>query len=369
MKLNHIKLINFRNYSTQEITFGSKFNVFAGLNGMGKTNVLDAIYYLCIGKSYFSSTDKVIVKHDEDFFRLEALLESNTVTDKVIIKAPISARKSIEVSGQLIPKLSDHVGKFLCVIVAPSDIHAMLDTSEERRNYINHTISQADKQYLEDLITYNQLLKRRNAVLKTFAEQRTFDPIYLESISRGMAEPASRIYEARLRVLAQMNEIFEGVYYKLSGGAESCKMTYDSDMASHNLTSLFAINLDKDRILGRTTSGIHKDDIFFAMNGEPIKNFGSQGQIKSYVLALKLTQYHILNELTGQSPILLLDDLFDKLDDNRVHHLITILNEVPFGQVMISDTSHERIRTTIDNVSDNYRIFVVNEGTVQSTHE
>jgi DNA replication and repair protein RecF len=369
LKINHIKLINFRNYSSQEIAFGSKFNVLAGLNGMGKTNVLDAIYYVCIGKSYFSPTDKVIVKHDEDFFRIEALFESQDILDKIVVKAPIAARKSIEVSGQIVPKLSEHVGKFLCVIVAPSDIHAMLDTSEERRNYINHTISQADRQYLADLITYNQLLKRRNAVLKSFLEQRTFDAIYLESISRGMYEPAKRIYEARRDVLAQMNTIFGQVYHKLSGGAEKCLMVYNSDLQDNDLEALFVKSLEKDKILGRTTCGIHKDDIGFEMNGEPIKNYGSQGQIKSYVLALKLTQYHILSSLTGQSPILLLDDLFDKLDDNRVHHLVTILNEQPFGQVVISDTSQLRIHNAISNVSDNFRIFVVNDGTVKQLDE
>jgi DNA replication and repair protein RecF len=340
-----------------------------GLNGMGKTNILDAIYYTCIGKSYFSSSDKVVIQHDQEFFRLEANVFDGNKVEKIVIKAPSTLRKTIEISGTPLVKLSDHIGRFLCVIVSPSDIHALLDTSEERRNYINQTISQLDRKYLEDIILYNQLLKRRNAVLKTFLEQKSYDPQYLESISHGLYAPAKRIHETRKKMLQEMSDLFFGIYQKLSGNAEQCKFIYQSDLFDRDMEAIMELNKEKDRFTGRTNGGIHKDDIRFEMNNQHIKNFGSQGQIKSYVLSLKLTQYQFLYQITDKKPILLLDDLFDKLDQERVKYLLTILVQEPYGQVVISDTSLDRILNAMKHVTDNYSTFVAENGVLTTIDE
>ncbi len=368
MHIEHIKLTQFRNYALERLDFDAKFNVLVGNNGMGKTNVLDAIHYSCIGKSYFTAMDKFVTMQGQTFFRIETVIDDGIGKEVVVIKSPLTGKKEIELSGKKMAKLSDHVGRFLCVLIAPSDIHAMMDTSDERRNYINNTISQTSRTYLDDLILYHQILKRRNMLLKSFSEQKYNDALLLQSISTGMIEPAHRIYEARQKIMVELNQIFQDLYTQLSGSSESCEIVYESKLATHSLDVLFASNVEKDRILGRTTQGIHKDDLVFYMNGEPLKNYASQGQLKSFVLALKLAQYHILHQITRKKPVLLLDDIFDKLDQSRVKHLLHILDQEPFGQVFVTDTGESRMREVLADLTANYRIFTIENGKSSHIH-
>ncbi|MBK9736556.1 MAG: DNA replication and repair protein RecF [Saprospiraceae bacterium] len=263
MILKSLKLTHFRNYESGQLNFHNKVNAFVGMNGMGKTNILDAIYYLCLGKSYFSNGDRFIIMEDKDFFRLEAVFDTETDTEIVVIKSQSNVRKEIEVSGKKLSKIGEHVGRFLCVIIAPADIQMMLEGSEERRNFLNNTIVQTDRQYLEDLILYGNLLKQRNALLKSFADLRYFDALLLESVSNGMYAPAQRIYERRAAQIGQMKQIFEDTYADISGRRENCAITYQSQLKDYDLEILMKTNEHKDRMLTRTTSGVHKDDLIF----------------------------------------------------------------------------------------------------------
>jgi DNA replication and repair protein RecF len=365
LNVQSLKLTQFRNYEAAELHFHPGINALIGLNGMGKTNVLDALYFLCLGKSYFSNTDKMVMMMDKDFFRLESIFVGEKDKEMVVIKSKAGSRKEIEISGKKAERISDHVGRFLCVIIAPDDIHMMLEGSEERRNFLNNTIVQTDKMYLDDLLLYNGLLKRRNALLKSFAEQRRFDDLLLESVTTGMFAPADRIHRQRKQHVQQMAPIFEEIYAEISGNRETCSIVYESQLDNGNLESLMLLNKDKDKVLTRTTQGIHKDDLLFTMNGEPLRHFASQGQLKSFVLALKITQYCMLEANSGQKPILLLDDIFDKLDHTRVKHLLALLIKRQFGQTFITDTNQERIQKILIELGAAHKLFQVKDGNAE----
>lgn len=364
MIIDTLKLTQFRNYDTASMTFHPKVNALTGMNGMGKTNVLDALYYLCLGKSYFSGSDKTVIKLEKDFFRLEAKCHEDDQKEVIVVKSKLGLRKEIEISNKKVEKISDHVGRFLCVIIAPDDIQLMLEGSEERRNFLNNTIVQSNKSYLDDLLMYNALLKRRNTLLKSFAENKKFDPLLLESVTVGMYAPAARIYEHRKEAIEQMLPVFLKAYHEISGNREHCSITYESQLTKVSLEYLMQAHIEKDRILARTTHGIHKDDLVFMMNGEPLRNFASQGQLKSFVLALKLTQYRVIKENTGRFPILLLDDIFDKLDENRVLQLLNMLVKQSFGQIFITDTNEHRICKILEDIGTEYRNFTVVDGNI-----
>lgn len=332
---------------------------------MGKTNVLDAIYYLCLGKSHFSGTDRAVVSWGHDVFRLEGkFYNEDSSKDNVVVKCKLQHKKEIEISGVKAESISAHVGRFPCVIMAPDDIHLMLEGSEERRQFINNTLVQSDAQYLLDLMTYTALLKRRNALLKSFAEQRTFNALLLESISTGMYLPATRIFDARMKHIQQLIPFFEEAYAAISGNRESCNITYKSQLSEDSLPNLMQIHLEKDRVLGRTSHGIHKDDLVFSMNDEPLKNFASQGQLKSFVLALKIAQYRLLSTYTAKKPLFLLDDVFDKLDPLRVKQLLQLLMAEGFGQVFITDTNGPRMQEIASTLNADYFHFNVDNGTI-----
>jgi len=336
---------------------------------MGKTNVLDAIYYLCLGKSYFSSGDRMVIMQDKDFFRIEGVFNADDDKDIVVIKSQSGNRKDIEISGKKLERIGDHVGRFLTVMVAPADIQLMMEGSEERRHFLNNTIVQTDRSYLENLVLYTNLLKRRNILLKSFADQKTFDPLLLESITNGMYFPAQYIFEVRRSQVFQMQAIFEETYADISGKREKCSIEYQSQLYDHELEYLMQKSIEKDRILTRTTQGIHKDDLIFTMNGEPLKNFASQGQLKSFVLALKLTQYKLIEANSGKKPLLLLDDIFDKLDQTRVRYLLNMLLHGSFGQVFITDTNEDRIKRILDEINTEYSIFTVSNGKISTGND
>jgi len=365
MKIKSIQLTNFNNYATVQTEFHPQVNALTGKNGMGKTNMLDAVYYLCIGKSYFSSGDKYVVKKGEKFFRCFGTFENKNGLDEVEIKVIPGKKKEIILSGKKRERLSDHIGQFPCVIIAPIDIQLMLEGSEERRKLLDNTIMQYDRGYVDAILAYNRLLKQRNITLKTFAEKHYYDPNLLDSMSVGMYKPAQMIYEMRKALIDELSPLFEKYYNIISGKIESCSIEYASQLDKDSLENLFKSTLERDKILSRTSSGIHKDDIALKMNGERLKNFASQGQLKSVIISLKLAQYEILSEKNDNLPILILDDIFDKLDRNRVEHLLSIVASDDLGQVFISDTNADRIPELLTKLNVEHSTYKVDDGQLE----
>jgi DNA replication and repair protein RecF len=326
---------------------------------MGKTNLIDAIYYACIGKSYFSSRDKNVVHKGQEFFRIEANFENNY---EVVIKVKPGKLKAIVVNDIQLEKISDHIGTLPVVMISPIDIQLLLEGSESRRLFMNNTIGQYSKSYMDNLLVYNRLLRQRNALLKSFQEKRTFNADLLSAISDKMLEPAHMIHIARAEFVTKLQPVFKDIYNQISGGNEIAAISYKSLLNKKSMQDIFTENIEKDRVMARTTVGPHKDDIKFDMNDDLLKTFASQGQLKSFVLSLKLAQYNILNKIKDIKPILLLDDLFDKLDKQRVKQLLELLTKPPYDQVMITDTSVDRVPDIIKEMGHTCQVIRVEHG-------
>ncbi|MBL7792373.1 MAG: DNA replication and repair protein RecF [Saprospiraceae bacterium] len=343
MHFDRVILTEFKNYHYQQIDCNPRLNCFVGLNGMGKTNLLDAIYYLCMGKSYFGLNDQYIAYHESPFFRLEGHGEINGHPEKIVVKAPLGQRKTMERNDLAYERLGDHVGLIPVVFAAPDDIQLIHEGSEARRRLLDNTLSQLDQHYLQQLLRYNHLLKQRNAALKQFTDTHTFNPALLAVYDEQLVDPAQYIYKRRSDFMERFLPLLKANHYTISGKREEADCRYESPLQQSLMADLLRQNLDKDRLLGRTTGGIHRDDLQFLLEGQPIKRFASQGQTKSFLLALKLAQYDLMREEKNMLPLLLLDDIFDKLDQERVEHLMQLLLEGPYGQLFVSDTHPDRI--------------------------
>jgi DNA replication and repair protein RecF len=369
--LQALKLTNFKNYESQILLFSKHLNCFVGQNGMGKTNLLDAIYYLCMCKSHFKTSDKHITKHKEDFFRLEGNFVSGntketTKVDKIIAKVQARKRKEFEWNQAVYDRLSDHIGRFPVVMIAPDDTLMAMEGSEERRRFLDNTLCQLDNQYLTHLMHYNKVLSQRNKLLKQFAETRTFDKILVQSYDAQLLPSANYIHQKRQEWMDNFEPIFVDYYNQISGEREAVKCIYQSKLSETDFETLLDESRDKDRILQRTTTGIHKDDLKFVFNDVPVKQFASQGQLKSYILALKLAQYELLRQEKEVAPILLLDDIFDKLDESRVQHLLELLiQKKEFGQVFITDTHENRVTEIIEKFEVDFGKFIVKDGGIE----
>ncbi len=357
MFLNHLALINYKNFSSQTFDFDTKINCFVGSNGVGKTNVLDAIYHLSFGKSYFNPVATQNIQHDTDFFVVEGDFTKNERNEKIICSLKKGMQKVIKRNGKTYERLSDHIGFLPLVIISPADRDLIIEGSETRRKFIDGVISQSDKSYLQTLIKYNKILSQRNALLKFFAVNHTFNGETLAVYNEQLALYGTPIYEKREAFMKPFIEIFKEQYGIISGGNEEVTLTYESKLSSENLSKLLETNLEKDRALQYTGVGIHKDDLSFEIAGHPIKKFGSQGQQKSFLIALKFAQFHFIKELSKTTPILLLDDIFDKLDEDRVSHIIALVDDENFGQLFISDTHAERTENVVKKIHQSYKIF------------
>lgn len=372
MQLTGIKGINFKNYEQFELQFLSSINCFVGQNGMGKTNLLDAIYYLCVGKSYFSGSDRNLVRQGEDsmdFFRLEGDFEKSEKPARIVIKVQPNKRKEIEYNKVKYKRLSEHLGVFPVVVIAPFDVALALEGSEVRRNFLDNMLAQLDTTYLQQLIQYNKLLDQRNTALKQFAETRRFDKTLLDIYNQQLIPLGNFIHQRRKAFLAQFKPQFTNFYQVISGGKETVHYEYISKLNEQDFATLLENALEKDRILQRSTVGIHKDDIAFFINEFPLKKFASQGQLKSFVLGLKLAQYQVTKEQKGFAPLLLLDDIFDRLDRSRVKQLIDLLIEQSFGQIFITDTDEERIQQIFQEASVSFQTFKIQDGSVLDEFE
>ena len=357
MFLKQLSLLNYKNLAQIEFDFDAKINCFVGKNGVGKTNILDAIYHLAYGKSYFNPLAVQNIKHGEEFFVIDALLEKNSKEEKIVCSLKKGQKKTIKRNGKVYEKLSEHLGLIPLVIISPSDADLIVEGSETRRKFIDSVIGTLDNQYLQLLIQYQKTLAQRNALLKYFALNQTFDADNLAIYNELLSETGQLIFEKRNQFLNDFIPIFQKHHTNISGGNESVSLKYESQLFEKDLMSLLEESLQKDRIIQYTSSGIHKDDLVFEIDGFPIKKFGSQGQQKSYLIALKLAQLEVIKSSLNITPLLLLDDIFDKLDEHRVTQLIKLVNEERFGQIFITDTHPERTEQIIKQINSESKVF------------
>ncbi|TYP98283.1 DNA replication and repair protein RecF [Tenacibaculum adriaticum] len=357
MYLQKISLVNFKNIETQTFSFEKKINCFVGNNGVGKTNVLDAIYYLSFAKSYFNPIAGQNIRHGQDFFMIEGDYLLNERSEKIICSLKRGSKKVLKRNGKAYEKFSEHIGQLPLVIISPADRDLIVEGSETRRKFLDGVISQQDKEYLNALISYNKTINQRNALLKYFAANRTFDALNLKVYDEQLITYGTIVYEKRKRFLEDFVPIFNEKYQIISGGKEFVNLLYKSQLQEQSFVDLLRVSLEKDRMLQYTSVGIHKDDLSFEIDEYPIKKFGSQGQQKSYLIALKLAQFEFIKQQSKITPILLLDDIFDKLDENRVAQIIRLVNNDEFGQIFITDTHSERTENVLKQSNKPYQIF------------
>jgi len=357
MYLKKISLVNFKNIESQSFDFQEKINCFVGDNGVGKTNVLDAIYYLSFAKSYFNPVAKQNIRHGEGFFMVEGDYSINERAEKIVCSLKLGQKKVLKRNGKSYDKFSEHIGKLPLVIISPADRDLVTEGSETRRKFIDGVISQQNKSYLKNLIDYNKVLSQRNALLKYFAANRTYDALNLSVYNEQLTDYGTQIYIARKSFLADFIPIFNKKYQIVSGDKEQVNLEYKSQLHDFSLTDLLHNSLEKDKVLQYTSSGIHKDDLSFEIGEYPIKKFGSQGQQKSYLIALKLAQFEFIKQQSSVVPILLLDDIFDKLDEKRVSQIVDLVNNDDFGQIFITDTHSERTENIVKQSNKPYQIF------------
>ncbi len=357
MILQSLSLINYKNFESINLEFDPQINCMVGQNGVGKTNILDAIYHLSFGKSYFNPITSQNIRHDADFFVIDALYKRNERDEKVLISAQKGQKKIIKRNGKSYDTLSEHIGFLPLVIISPADRDLITEGSTMRRKFIDGVISQSNPSYLHNLISYNKVLSQRNSLLKYFAANQTFDNNTLSIYNEQLQDYGSPIYDERNRFLHDFIPVFKERYNAITSGHEIINLKYQSKLSEAPLAQLLEQSLSKDRALQYTSTGIHKDDLSFELSGYPIKKFGSQGQQKSFLIALKLAQFECLKKESNIAPILLLDDIFDKLDEQRVAHIVKLVADNNFGQLFISDTHNERTEQVVKNISQSYKMF------------
>ncbi|MDD3722443.1 MAG: DNA replication and repair protein RecF [Lutibacter sp.] len=357
MHLQKITLVNFKNFEFLTYDFQEKINCFVGNNGVGKTTVLDAIYYLSFAKSYFNPAATQNIKHSEEFFMIEGEYQINDKIDNVVCSLKRGNKKVVKRNGKNYEKFSEHIGFLPLVIISPGDSDLIVEGSDTRRKFMDNVISQSDKLYLQTIIKYNKVLAQRNSLLKYFAANRTFDALNLKVYDEQLESYGNVIFKKRTEFLEVFIPIFKERYAAISSSKEQVSLVYKTQLDEGNLLALFAQNMERDRVLQYTSVGIHKDDLSFEIDGYPIKKFGSQGQQKSYLIALKLAQFDFIKSQANIKPILLLDDIFDKLDDLRVEQLINLVNNDEFGQLFISDTHKQRTEDVVKKTNQPYKIF------------
>ena len=357
MHLKQLSLINYKNFESETFEFDSKINCLVGANGIGKTNVLDSIYHLSLGKSYFNPITSQNIKHHEDFFVIDGEFVKQDRTEKIVVSAKRGQKKVIKRNSKAYERFSEHVGLLPVVIISPADRDLITEGSDTRRKFMDGIISQNDKTYLDNLISYNKVLAQRNALLKYFAANRTFESSTLEVYNEQLSNYASEIFETRTLFLESFIPIFKERYQTISNNKEQVTISYKSQLKKGNLASLFEERLQKDLQRQYTTVGTHKDDLDFGIENHPIKKFGSQGQQKSFLIALKLAQDDFIKAKSKVNPILLLDDVFDKLDEQRVEQIVSLVSTGELGQLFISDTHPDRTEAVVKNTAQDYKMF------------
>ena len=357
MFLKSLSLLNYKNFNSVDFEFDQKINCLVGNNGVGKTNVLDSIYHLSFGKSYFNPVTTQNINHDAEFFVVDGIFEKKEREEQILVSAKRGQKKVIKRNNKVYEKFSDHIGFIPTVIISPADRDLIIEGSETRRKFIDGVISQSDNVFLNNLLNYGKILAQRNSLLKFFAANRSFDPDTLSVYDMQLQEYGTFLYKKRKEFLKTFIPIFQKRYATISNGKEEVSVFYKSQLDEADLRTLLKENLQKDKAVQYTSVGIHKDDLSFEIEGHPIKKFGSQGQQKSFLIALKLAQFDFIKDLGNVSPILLLDDIFDKLDENRVAHIVELVAKNELGQLFISDTHGDRTEKVVEQTGQTYKMF------------
>lgn len=357
MFLKTLSLLNYKNFTSVDFQFDPKINCMVGINGIGKTNVLDSIYHLSFGKSYFNPITSQNINHDAEFFVIDGIFEKNEREEQIIVSAKRGQKKVIKRNNKPYEKFSEHIGFIPTVIISPADRDLIIEGSETRRKFIDGVISQSDNKYLNSLIDYGKILAQRNSLLKYFAANNSFDRDTLSVYDMQLEKLGNMLYQKRKAFLETYIPIFQKRYATISNGREEVSITYKSQLEDGDFKNQLEDNLQKDMVLQYTGVGTHKDDLVFEIEGHPIKKFGSQGQQKSFLIALKLAQFDFIKELSKVSPILLMDDIFDKLDENRVAHIVDLVATDELGQLFISDTHGDRTEKVVKSTGQTYKMF------------
>lgn len=359
--LRKIIVQDFRNIRLQDLSFSSNVNCISGNNGEGKTNLLDAIYYLSMTKSAFPAPDKYNFRYGTDGFTLSGSYQmENGLESKFSLKVSDDGKKLVR-DDKPIPRMAEHIGSLPVVMVSPGDGALVSESGEERRRLSNAILSQMDREYLSAMQSYNRLLAQRNRLLKEFSP----DFGLMDIIDERMAGPAAYIFESRRRLTEDLCPVVAQYYRLISGGGEDVSLELKSDLQAGSLQELFASRRERDLALRYTSAGIQRDDFLFTMDSHPIRRSGSQGQQKSFLVALKFAQYEIMKRSYGFAPMLLLDDVFDKLDMDRISNLIGMVAGSEFGQIFITDTDKKRLASVVDSITDDRAYFDTVAGTFQ----
>lgn len=337
--------------------FNNRINCFVGDNGSGKTNILDAIHYLSLTKSYFNFSDSASINFNSDFFTIKGSFEKKDNFSNIVCHVMQGSSKSLKNNDKKYKRFSDHIGNYPVVFISPTDTNLIYDNSDTRRKYVDSGISQFNSVYLQNLISYNKTLKQRNKLLKQFTTTNTFDSFTIETYDELLIKYGEIIFCEREKYLKKLIPVFQQYYLDISGGNEEVGIEYKSQLKENVLSELLNKSLEIDRISSRTNVGIHKDDLVFTLNNYPIKKHGSQGQQKSFLISLKLAQFEFMKMKLDLDPILLLDDIFDKLDDKRVESLISFVKKGKFNQVFVTDTNQERSENILKKTESDYTIF------------
>jgi DNA replication and repair protein RecF len=373
MTLDQLHLLFFKNYDEANLSLSPGINCFIGDNGTGKTNLLDAIHYLALTKSAFTALDAQSIKQGADFFVVKGKFSSPQLDrpETIQVSLRVGQKKTLTHDKQPYERMANHIGRYPAVLISPYDTDLIRQGSEERRRYFDSLQSQLAPDFLNLLIQYNGLLRQRNATLKQHTGSHGFDTLYLQALDDQLAPLGESLSAMRVDFLAEFTPVFQSHYQQLAEGREQVTLEYKSQLPNQNFRHLLLANERKDLALQRSTVGPHRDDFVFLMDGQPIKAFGSQGQQKSFVIALKLAQFELLatrhegdEQSTKGKPLLLLDDIFDRLDDKRIARLLQLVADHTFGQVFLTDTSLERTDQALAGVDTDIRRFRVQAGSV-----
>jgi len=364
MQIEKISIVNFKNFAQAELNLSAKINCFVGLNGVGKTNLLDAIYYLSFTKSYFNHIDTQNIRHSEDFFVIQGTYNVNDIKEEIYCGLKRNKNKVFKHNKKEYEKFSEHIGFLPAIMITPYDNSLILEGSEERRKLIDSIISQYDKLYLHNLIMYKRILNQRNTLLKQFFEKHYFDYSSLEIWDEQLIEIGNEIHQKRKEFLVEFLPIFQKYYNFISDKKENVSLKYQSQLNETEFKTLLFENLEKDKTLQYTSVGIHKDDLTFKLDNFALKKNGSQGQQKTFLISLKLAQFDFIKNTKKIKPILLLDDIFDKLDNNRVEQIIKLVSDDNFGQIFITHTNLEVMESILRKINIDFSIFEINDETV-----
>lgn len=363
MILKNISIINYKNILSAHLEFSPKINCLIGHNGMGKTNLLDAVYYLSFCHSSFTHIDTSVITHEQPFF----VIDGNYVTDQgedLNINASMKrgGHKHFRKNRKDYKRYAEHIGLLPLIFVSPSDNILIEGGGDERRKLMDTVISQLDHSYLDNLMRYNKALQQRNALLKMEEEP---DPSLMDIWEREMAEKGEALFQKRTEFIEQLIPTFQDIYQKVSGNKETVSLRYVSHCQRGPLLEVIQRDRFKDRAVGYSLHGIHRDDLEMLIGGYPMKREGSQGQTKTFVLALKLAQFDFLRRTSSNStPILLLDDIFDKLDSERVEQIVKLVSGEDFGQIFITDTNRDHLDKILSHTQKDYRLFDVKDGEI-----